>query len=215
MSLSRQSVTPAISSRVTEKKRSQNSLFIAFWITLSLLMFFIEVIKLEYLRSSCSLVIYHSQFSKIILDFMMMNITCWWWSLIIIVWKWPCVVVAAVCYTGYLLSCDWKEKKSKLAIYCFLNYVISTNVFHRSYKVRISQKFLLACNLSFAFFKDHFGFQDDEYYLLMMILDHHCLKMTMCCCRGSLLQWLSLLVKPKIKEVKTRNLLLFDWCYLY
>ena len=206
MSLSRQSVTPAISSRVTEKKRSQNSLFIAFWITLSLLMFFIEVIKLEYLRSSCSLVIYHSQFSKIILDFMMMNITCWWWSLIIIVWKWPCVVVAAVCYTGYLLSCDWKEKKSKLAIYCFLNYVISTNVFHRSYKVRISQKFLLACNLSFAFFNDHSGVQDDGYYLLMMILDRHCLEMTLCRCRGSLLHRLSLLVGLKTNLVKTRYL---------
>ena len=178
-------------------------------------MFFIEVIKLEYLRCSCSLVFYHSHFLKIIFEFRMMDITCWWWSLIVIVWKWPCVVVAAVCYTGYLLSFDWEEKKSKLAIYCFLNCVISPNVFLRSYKVGISQKFLLACNLSFAFFKDHFGFQDDEYYLLMMILDHHCLKMIMCRCRGSLLHRLSLLVVPKRKEVKTRNLLLFDLCYLY
>ena len=178
-------------------------------------MFFIDVIKLEYLRSSCSLVFYHLHFLKSIFEFRMMDITCWWLSLIVIVWKWHGVVVAAVCYIGYIFSCDWKEKKSKLAIYSFLNYVISTNVFHRSYKVGISQKFLLARNLLFALFKVCFGFQDDEYYLLLMILDHHCLKMTMCRCRGSLLHRLSLLDVPKIKEVKTRNLLLFDLCYLY
>ena len=182
---------------------------------LSLLMFFIDVIKLEYLRSSCSLVFYHLHFLKIIFELRMMDITCWWWSLIVIVWKWHGVVVAAVCYIGYIFSCDWKEKKSKLAIYSFLNYVISTNVFHRSYKVGISQKFLLACILSFAILKDNFGFHDDEYYLLMMILDHHCLKMTMCRCRGSLLHRLSPLVWLKRKEVKTRYLLLFELRYLY
>ena len=59
------------------------------------------------------------------------------------------------------------------------------------------QKISLACNFSFAIFKDHFGVQDDRYYLRMMNLCRHCLEMTQCRCRGSPLHRLSLLVGLK------------------
>ena len=75
-----------------------------------------------------------------------------------------------------------KENRSKLAILCFLDCVISTNIFQTKVKKwNISEVLALACNFSFAVFEVHFGVQDDGYYLRMMILGCCCWEITSCC----------------------------------
>ena len=97
-------------------------------------------------KFSRSLLISHSQFFRFILEFKMMDIICGWWSLVVIVGKWPRFAWLSCSFatgnTADLFSWDWKRKWVKIGNYCFLNCVISTNVFQtKVIKWNISQKF--------------------------------------------------------------------------
>ena len=73
-----------------KKKISQNWQIIAFWLALSLLIFFKQKLKnVISQKFSRSLVISHSQFFMFFLGFKMKDTTCGWWSLVVVVGKWP------------------------------------------------------------------------------------------------------------------------------
>ena len=98
-----------------KKKTGQNWQGVAFWIALSLLILFTPSYKNGLSQKfSRSLVISHSQFCKFILEFKVMDITCGWWSSVVIVGKWPRVAWLscsfATGYTADLFSWDWKRK---------------------------------------------------------------------------------------------------------
>ena len=100
---------------VVKKKIGQNWQFIAFWIALSLLIFFKQKLKNGISQKfSRSLVISHSQFLKFNLEFRLIDIICGWWPLVVVVGKWPRVAWLscsfATGYTADLFSWGWKRK---------------------------------------------------------------------------------------------------------
>ena len=108
-----QPVTLQISSRGTEKEnRSKLANYCFLKCVISTNVFQTKVIKWNISQKfSRLLVISHSQFLKFILEFRKIDITCRWWSLVVIVGKWPRVAWLscsfATGYTADLFSLDW------------------------------------------------------------------------------------------------------------
>ena len=176
-------------------------------------------------KFSRSLVITHSQFFRFILEFKMMDITCGWWSLVVIVGKWPRVAWLSCSFatgnTADLFSWDWKRKRVKIGnlLHFELRYLYWC-FSHQRYKNGISLKFsrsLLISHSQFFRFILEFKMMDIicGWWSLVVIVGKWPRFAWLSCSfatgnTADLFSW-----DWKRKWVKIGKLLLFELRYLY
>ena len=171
-----------------KKNISQNWQVIAFWIVLSLLIFFKQKLLKwnisENLALACnfSLAIFEVHFGGRDdgYNLRMMILGCRFWEMTSC-----CVTFLFVCNRLHCRSLLVGLKKKISQNWQFIAFSIALSLlifFKQNYKIEYPSEVLaLACNFAFTIFHDLFGVQDDGYYLRMMILGCRCWEMTSCC----------------------------------
>ena len=189
-------------------------------------LFWTKVKKMEYLSEVLALACNFSfAIFRFILEFRMMDITCGWWSLVVVVWKWPRVAWLscsfATGYTADLFSWNWKRKQVKIGkVLLFELRYLYWCFSHQRYKNGISQKFSRSLVISHS--------QFCKFILEFKMMDITCGWWSLVVIVGEWprVAWLSCSFATgytadlfsrdwKRKYVKNGKLLLFELLYLY